>query len=69
MTRKPVLLGGLALLSGYVWAALRRVQRAVSPELQRFHRHEQMKKLKAIFCTLLRFEKVNSFRPTPSKSV
>jgi glycosyltransferase involved in cell wall biosynthesis len=69
MTKKPVLLGGLALLLGYVWAALRRVNRVVSPELMRFHRHEQMKKLRAIFCTLLRFEKVNSFRPTPSKSL
>ena len=69
MGKKPILLGGLALLLGYVWAALRRVQLAVSPELQRFHRQEQMKKLRAIFCTLLRFEKVNSFRPTPSKSV
>ncbi len=69
MGKKPILLGGLALLLGYVWAALRRVQLAVSPELQRFHRQEQMKKLRAIFCSLLRFEKVNSFRPTPSKSV
>ena len=69
MGKKPVLLGGLALLLGYVWAALRRVNRVVSPELMRFHRHEQMKKLRAVFCTLLRFEKVNSFRPTPTKSV
>jgi glycosyltransferase involved in cell wall biosynthesis len=69
MGKKPILLGGLALLLGYVWAALRRVNRVVSPELMRFHRHEQMKKLRAVFCTLLRFEKVNSFRPTPSKSV
>jgi poly-beta-1,6-N-acetyl-D-glucosamine synthase len=69
MGKKPVLLGGLALLLGYFWAALRRVNRVVSPELMRFHRHEQMKKLRAVFCTLLRFEKVNSFRPTPSKSV
>ena len=69
MGKKPILLGGLALLLGYVWAALRRANRVVSPELMRFHRHEQMKKLRAVFCTLLRFEKVNSFRPTPSKSV
>jgi hypothetical protein len=68
MAKRPVLLGGLALLSGYTWAALRRVKRAVSPELMGFHRHEQMKKLRAIFCTVLRFEKVNSFRLTPSKS-
>ncbi len=68
MTKKPVLLGGIALLLGYVWAALRRVNRAVSPELMRFHRHEQMKKLRAIFSTLLRFEKINSFRLTAPKS-
>ena len=68
MTKKPVLLGGLALLWGYVWAALQRVNRVVSPELMRFHRYEQMKKLRAIFSTLLRFEKVDSFRLTASKS-
>jgi glycosyltransferase involved in cell wall biosynthesis len=38
MTKKPVLTGGLALLSGYCWAALRRAQRPVSNELMRFHR-------------------------------
>ena len=68
ITKRPVLMGGLALLSGYIWAALRRVNRIVSPELMRFHRHEQMKKLRAIFSTLLRFEKVNSFQPTAPKS-
>ncbi len=68
MTKRPVLLGGLALLLGYVWAALRRVNRVVSSELMRFHRNEQMKKLRAIFSTLLRFEKVNSFRLRTSKS-
>ena len=62
MTKRPVLLGGLALLSGYIWAALRRSNRAVSPELMSFHRHEQMKKLRAIFRTLLRLENVDSFR-------
>jgi biofilm PGA synthesis N-glycosyltransferase PgaC len=67
ITKKPVLLGGLALLSGYVWAALRRTQRAVTPELMRFHRREQMKKLRAIFHTILRFEKVDSFRVTTER--
>ena len=67
MAKKPVLLGGLALLSGYTWAALRRVKRAVSPELMRFHRHEQMKKLRAIFTTLLRLKKVDSFRVTSER--
>ena len=62
MTKTPVLLGGLALLSGYIWATLRRAERAVSPELMRFHRDEQLKKLRAIFRTLLQFKKVDNFR-------
>ena len=52
---------GIALLAGYIWAALRRVKRAVSPELMRFHRREQMRKLKSIFHRLLRFKRVDSF--------
>jgi glycosyltransferase involved in cell wall biosynthesis len=52
---------GLALLSGYCWAAMRRIERPVSRELLRFHRGEQLKKLSAIFRTLLKFKKVNSF--------
>src|SRR5262249_10630055 len=60
--KKPVLLGGVALLTGYVWAALRRAKRVVSPELMRFHRQEQMKKLKAILRAFLRFEKADQFR-------
>lgn len=67
MAKRPILLGGLALLSGYSWAALRRAKRSVSPELMRFHRHEQMKKLRGIFFALLRFQKVNSFRLTETK--
>ena len=63
MAKKPVVLGGLALLSGYCWAALRRVKRAVSPELMNFHRREQRKKLSAIFRAILRFKKVDSFSP------
>lgn len=61
MTKQPVLIGGLALLSGYCWAAMRRIRRPISRELMRFHRREQMKKLRAIFRALLRFKKVDSF--------
>jgi len=61
MAKRPFIIGGLALLSGYCWAALRRVKRSVSPELMHFHRREQMKKLRAIFRTILRFKKVDSF--------
>jgi biofilm PGA synthesis N-glycosyltransferase PgaC len=62
MTKKPVFTGGLALFFGYCWAAVRRMKRVVTPELMRFHRQEQMKKLRAIFRKLLRFENVDSFR-------
>lgn len=61
MTKKPVLTGGLALLFGYCSAALRRMKRPVSAELMRFHRREQMKKLKAVFRTLLKLKKVDNF--------
>src|SRR6266576_415488 len=61
MTKRPVLIDGLALLSGYCWAAIRRVERCVTPELMRFHRREQMQKLRAIFRSILRFKKVDNF--------
>jgi len=60
LPRKPI--GSIALLFGYCWAALRRIQRPVSREMIRFHRREQMKRLGAIFTTLLKFKKVDSFR-------
>jgi glycosyltransferase involved in cell wall biosynthesis len=61
MTKRPFLAGGLALLFGYGWGALRRIPRPVSPELMEFHRREQMKRLKVIFQRLARFKKVDNF--------
>jgi glycosyltransferase involved in cell wall biosynthesis len=61
LTKKPVITGGLALLSGYCWAALRRVKRPVSNELMLFHRREQMKKLEAVLRSLTRLKKVDNF--------
>ena len=61
MTKRPFIAGGIALLAGYGWASLRRMDRAVSPELMRFHRREQMKKLKAVLRSLLRLKKVDNF--------
>lgn len=48
MARQPYLILGLALGAGFSWAWLRRIPRPVSPELLRFHRNEQMAKLRAI---------------------
>ncbi|HLG59271.1 MAG TPA: glycosyltransferase family 2 protein [Vicinamibacterales bacterium] len=49
MRRRPYLFGGVSIVAGYSWAFLRRVQRPVSPELMRFHRAEQMDRLKRFF--------------------
>ncbi len=61
MAKRPVLIGGLALLAGYCWAALRRIKRSVLRELIRFHRREQMKTLRLIIGMILRGQKVDSF--------
>jgi biofilm PGA synthesis N-glycosyltransferase PgaC len=61
MTKKPYVVGGLALLIGFSWAAVRRTKRPVSPELVRFHRQDQMQKLRAVLRSLLRLKKANSF--------
>ena len=47
MTKKPFVLGGLALLAGYLWASLKRVKRPVSSVFIAFVRREQMQRLKA----------------------
>jgi len=49
MTKRPFVIGGVALGAGYVWAWLRRAERPVSGELMRFHRREQMARLKRFF--------------------
>ena len=49
MASPPLCFGGLALGIGYLWALLRRVERPVSPELIRFHRREEMQRLKKFF--------------------
>ncbi len=63
MTRKPIIVGGLATLFGYCWSAAQRTERPVSPELIRFHRKEQMKKLRMILGALVRFKKVDKYLP------
>lgn len=68
MTKWPYVLGGLALLLGYCVAAVRRVKRPVSSDLIRFHRKEQMSKLRSIFGSLMRFRRVQAYLPAePAK--
>jgi glycosyltransferase involved in cell wall biosynthesis len=70
MSKRPFIIEGLALFTGYSWAALRRVKRPVSPQLIRFHRREQMTKLKTILRSIVTLRKVDNFnvgvsRPQP----
>jgi poly-beta-1,6-N-acetyl-D-glucosamine synthase len=62
MTKRPYVLGGAVFGLGYCSAFVKRTPRAVSAELMRFHRGEQMTKLKTIIRALLRFQKLDSFR-------
>ena len=48
MTKKPIFIGGMALLLGYCWAAIKRTRRPVSHDIVRFHRREQMTRLRVI---------------------
>jgi len=61
MTKKPYIINGFALMSGYLWAFLSQMERPVSQELIKFHRQEQMQKLKLILKRALRFKKINKF--------
>ncbi len=46
MTRPPFCIGGMVLGAGYLYSALRRIDRPVSAELVSFNRREQMQRLK-----------------------
>jgi glycosyltransferase involved in cell wall biosynthesis len=46
MGKKPYIIGGGLLLSGFVWAALKRTDRPISAELMEFVHKEQMQRLK-----------------------
>jgi biofilm PGA synthesis N-glycosyltransferase PgaC len=48
VSRKPYFVGGLGLLLGFAWAFLRRMERPVPRELMRFHRSEQMARLRKL---------------------
>jgi glycosyltransferase involved in cell wall biosynthesis len=47
MTKSPLIVGGCALGLGYLWSAIRRVERPMPAELVKFRRADQMRRLKA----------------------
>jgi glycosyltransferase involved in cell wall biosynthesis len=59
MMKRPYVVGGLLLLSGYFYSFASRMQRPVAPELLRFHRREQLERLKQL---LLHFFKTGRLR-------
>jgi glycosyltransferase involved in cell wall biosynthesis len=53
ITKKPYILGGMLLFSGYAWGFLTRMKRPLSPELLAFYRREQMTRLRKIVANVL----------------
>lgn len=68
MSKRPYLIDGLALGAGYASAALRQIDRPVSDELMRFHRREQMQKLRTILSSLVTRRPIDSFKLTPNQA-
>ncbi len=66
-TQRPYMIGGVALFAGYLAAFLTRMDRPVSPKLMRFHRTEQMLKLKTILSSLCRLKKIDNFELLPAE--
>jgi poly-beta-1,6-N-acetyl-D-glucosamine synthase len=62
MTKKPYVLRGMTILAGYVWAALRGVERPLPRELQALRRKEEMAQLARFF--RLRAKRSDAESPT-----
>lgn len=48
MKSRPLFMSGVSLLSGYIWAYMTGVKRPIPAELVRFHRREQLQRLRRI---------------------
>jgi glycosyltransferase involved in cell wall biosynthesis len=59
MMKRPYVLGGLALLSGYFYSFASRMKRPVAAELLKFHRQEQLERLRHL---LVHFVKTGRLR-------
>ena len=68
MSKRPYVLGGLAIGLGYAWGALKRTERPVSDEFVRFHRGEQMRKLSAILKSLFTLKRIDNFQVMPDRT-
>jgi len=68
MTKRPFVMGGLALEAGYLWASVRRASRPVSCELIAFHRREQMNRLARMFTRTISSVKSDNSALAPGKT-
>ena len=59
MMKRPYLVGGLVLLLGYFYSLASRMERPVTAELLRFHRQEQLERLRQL---LMQFVKTGRLR-------
>lgn len=67
LRQRPYVIGGAALFAGYLTAFVTGADRPVSRELMRFHRNEQMLKLKKIASSVCRLKKINNFELLPTE--
>jgi glycosyltransferase involved in cell wall biosynthesis len=67
MSKPPYVVEGLAVGLGYLWACVRHIHRPVSHELIRFHRKEQMRKLRTILKSALTFKRIDNFQVLSSE--
>jgi glycosyltransferase involved in cell wall biosynthesis len=58
MFKWPYVIGGLALLCGYLYGLVTRMKRPVTRELLRFHRREQLARLRKLFADFARTGRV-----------
>lgn len=49
MRSRPYVLGGSALLAGFVWGLVTKANRPIDPDLVAFHQMEQMQRLRELF--------------------
>lgn len=49
MRSKPYVLGGVALLAGFIWGVVTRANRPIGRDLIAFHQREQMQRLRDMF--------------------
>ena len=61
IVKPPYVAQGVALALGYGWAAVRRAKRPITKELMKFHRREQIRKVKIILKSAITFSPIDKF--------